>query len=35
MPFFSFASNSRAQQTEEMISYLLNENSSDSFKIPN
>lgn len=29
MPYFSFASNSRAQQTEELISYLLNENSSD------
>lgn len=29
MSYFSFASNSRAQQTAELISYILNKNSSD------
>lgn len=29
MSYFSFASNSRAQQTAELISYLLNKNSGD------
>lgn len=35
MSYFSFASNSRAQPTAELISYLLNKNRGDSFKISN
>lgn len=35
MPCLSFASNSRAQQTAGLISYLLNKHAGDGFKISN